>query len=102
MRPSERCAAPIAAASCPLAAGIERRLRGGQGARSVATEAQDDASIDEDPRHEGRFRRAVERGVEMSRGRHEVAASKVGSGDGVFDRRGVTFRRPPPRRPRAP
>ena len=27
----------------------------------------------------------VERGVEMSRGRHEVAASEVGSGDGVFD-----------------
>ena len=32
-----------------------------------------------------RFRRAVERGVQMSRGRHEVAASEVRSGDGVFD-----------------
>lgn len=58
---------------------------GSKGGGQIAAEPENHASVDLDPRHERGIGRPFQCGVEMTRGRDEVAAPQLRGRDRMFD-----------------
>ena len=87
MRPRERWAAPIPAASSASHRDVEGALRGGERSREIPAQTQDHALVHEDPANRLGRGRAIEGRLEMSGGCHEIAAPQVRTRDQPFDLR---------------
>ena len=66
---------------------IEGGTCGGTGVAEVPAEPQDHALVHQGPGHERRLRRALERGLEVAGGRHEIPAAQLRPGDEALDLR---------------